>query len=129
MSGSANTTVGNGTRWRNLSINRINNTLIPPGNLTTALTAVKATALQGVLGGLQIPSANGVNTPAVDALQRARGITIFIPANDAFTAAVNGSLQGLQGNASALTALVQNHVRVTPLRASGALPSSPHMHS
>ncbi|KJA19588.1 hypothetical protein HYPSUDRAFT_56563 [Hypholoma sublateritium FD-334 SS-4] len=105
----ADTTVGNATRWRNLSINPINNTLIPPGNLTTALTAIKASALQGVLGGVQIPSARGVNTPAVLALQRARGITVFVPANDAFTDAVNGSLQGLQGNASALTALVQNH--------------------
>ncbi|KJA17642.1 hypothetical protein HYPSUDRAFT_70515 [Hypholoma sublateritium FD-334 SS-4] len=107
-SGSNNITVVNGTSWQNLFINRINGTLTPPGNLTTALTAINATALQGVLGGLQLPM-NGTNGTAVEALQCAKGITFFVPANVAFTAAVNSSLQGLQSNTTALTALVQNH--------------------
>lgn len=69
-----------------------------------------------MLGGLQLP-VNGTNRTAVEALQCANGITLFVPANIAFTDAINSSLQGLQSNTTALTALVQNHVRL-PLRTS-----------
>lgn len=112
----------NGTTWQNLFINGVNGTLIPPGNLTTALTAINATALESVLATVQVPSSNGTNETVVDSLQNAQGITVFIPANDAFTSDVNTTLQGLQSNTSALQAIIQNHVRFS-------LAISPHPYS
>ena len=100
----------NSTTWRNLFINVINGTLTPPGNLTTALSAINATVLESVLGSVQIPSDDGTNETVVTALQNATGITVFVPADDAFTSDVNSTLQGLQGNTTALRAIIQNHV-------------------
>ena len=48
-SGSSNVTVENSTTWDNLFINGINGTLSPPGNLSSALTAINGSALQNVL--------------------------------------------------------------------------------
>ena len=123
-SGSSNVTVENSTTWDNLFINGINGTLSPPGNLSSALTAINGSALQNVLSGLQLPTVNGTNVSAVQALQCADGITLFIPENAAFTSAITSSLQGLQSNTTALTAVVQNLVRL-PLCTSSILSSSP----
>ncbi|KAF8961176.1 hypothetical protein BDZ97DRAFT_1760146 [Flammula alnicola] len=104
-----NITVVNGTAWRNLFIVGINGTLIPPGNLTTALTAVNASAAGTLLSGIDLPASNGANAPAIKVLQAARGITLFLPNNEAVTSAVNGTLQRWQNNQAAQAALLQNH--------------------
>ncbi|PPQ90707.1 hypothetical protein CVT25_005015 [Psilocybe cyanescens] len=106
---SQNITVVNATTWKNLFINGINGVLIPPGNLTTALSAVNATAAQTLLSSVQVPTENGTNATALEALQTARGITLFVPDDEAFTSEVNQTLQGLQNNQSAQANLVQNH--------------------
>ncbi|KAF8950725.1 FAS1 domain-containing protein [Flammula alnicola] len=104
-----NITVVNGTTWRNLFIVGINGTLIPPGNLTTALTAVNASAARTLLSGIDLPASNGASAPAIKVLQAARGITLFLPDNEAVTSAINGPLQRWQNNQAAQAALLQNH--------------------
>ncbi|KAF4609936.1 hypothetical protein D9613_010262 [Agrocybe pediades] len=56
-----NITVTNGTRWNNLFINGITGVLIPPGNLTTALTAINATAAENLLTSVQVPGSQQGN--------------------------------------------------------------------
>ncbi|KAF8184852.1 hypothetical protein BJ912DRAFT_1115604 [Pholiota molesta] len=80
-------TIVNSTNWSNIFINGVNG-VISSANLTTA---------------------NGTNETAVEAIGAQPGITFFIPNNVAFKSTLNATLQGLQGNASALDALVQNH--------------------
>jgi uncharacterized surface protein with fasciclin (FAS1) repeats len=107
---SQNVTIVNATTWRNLFINGITGVLVPPGNLTTALNATNATAAQALFLSAQVPSANGTNETAIEALQEARGMTLFIPNNEAFTCDVNNTLESLQNNQTALAVLLQNHV-------------------
>ncbi|KAF5309524.1 hypothetical protein D9619_012360 [Psilocybe cf. subviscida] len=107
-SNSQNITVQNSTQQDQFLIAGINGTLIPPGNLTTALTAVNATVAQNLLQTVPVPGPNG-NISVLEALQAARGVTIFVPNNAAFDSQFNSSLPGLQNNATALTALLQNH--------------------
>ncbi|CAA7262397.1 unnamed protein product [Cyclocybe aegerita] len=105
-----NITIVDSSILRNLFVNRINGVLIPPGNLSTALRAVNATAARAILSVVQVPSTDGYNVTALNALEGARGITLFIPNNRAFTAEINQTVQGLQGvNRTALAALIQNH--------------------
>ncbi|KAF6753283.1 hypothetical protein DFP72DRAFT_1003275 [Ephemerocybe angulata] len=106
-----NTTVGNTTTWRNLLIANIDHVLVPPGNVSAALTAVNDTALLNLLNTIQVPSSSGGggNVSALQAAESARGFTFFAPSQDAFTSEFNNTLQGLQGNQSALATLLQNH--------------------
>ncbi|KAF8154905.1 FAS1 domain-containing protein [Crassisporium funariophilum] len=104
-----NITVINSTIWQNLFINGINGVLIPPGNVTTALTATNATTAQSFISSIQVPSLNGTNETATQFLQDARGFTLFVPHNDAFTTSVNQTLDGLRSNQTALAALLMNH--------------------
>lgn len=99
----------NGTVWKNLFVNGITGVLIPPGNLSTALTAVNATDVQTLLA-TEVPSSNGTNETALQFLEDARGVTVFVPDNGAFTSDVNSTLGSLQGNNSALAAILENHV-------------------
>ncbi|KAH9475780.1 hypothetical protein JR316_0011339 [Psilocybe cubensis] len=104
-----NVTVVNSTVWRNLFINGVTGVIVPPGNLTAALTAVNATAAQNLVSTIQIPAENGTNVTALEALESARGITLFVPNDEAFTSEVNETLSGLQSNQTAQTNLLQNH--------------------
>ncbi|KAJ3494511.1 hypothetical protein NLJ89_g10790 [Agrocybe chaxingu] len=105
-----NITIVSSSTLRNLFVNRINGVLTPPGNLSTALRAVNATAARAILSVIRVPSNDGSNTSALNAQEGARGITLFIPNNRAFTAEINQTVQGLQGvNRTALAALIQNH--------------------
>jgi len=112
---SQNVTIVNATTWRNLFINAITGVLVPPGNLTSTFAATNVAtnvaAAQGFFNSVQLPSLNGTNETAIDALQEASGFTLFIPNNDAFTSDVNQTIQNLQNNQTALTTLLQNHVR------------------
>ncbi|KAJ2937024.1 hypothetical protein H1R20_g76, partial [Candolleomyces eurysporus] len=51
-----NTTVANTTQWGNLLLAEINNVLIPPGNVLTALQAFNNTQLISLLNSIQVPS-------------------------------------------------------------------------
>lgn len=104
-----NVTIVNSTMWRNLFVNGITGVLVPPGNLSTALTAVNATSIQNLLS-TEVPSSNGTNETALQFLQEAHGVTVLVPDNGAFSSDVNGTLDSLQGNQSALAAILENHV-------------------
>ena len=105
-----NITVVNATTWQNLFINGIDGFLTPPGNFTTALVATNASIAQCLWTSASVTSANGTNETIVEAFQEARGITIFLPNNDAFTAEVNQTIGDIQSNQTALAILLQNHV-------------------
>ena len=104
-----------GALWQNLLINFIDGYLTPPDSLSTALTAVGATNTRDLLSAIPVSSDNGTNTTALDALASARGITLLIPNNDAFTSSVNMTLQGLMNNSTAVSDLLQNHVSLHSL--------------
>ncbi|MCL6388889.1 fasciclin domain-containing protein, partial [Pectobacterium carotovorum subsp. carotovorum] len=109
MSQNGNLTVGNGTRWRNLNVFEVNGVFIPPGNVSTALTAVGDAPLVSVANQVQVPGSDGSNTSAIEALQQTRGFTLFAPASEAFTSQVNETIQGIQDDPSELLAVFQNH--------------------
>ena len=100
-------TVGNSTQWRNLFINEINSVLIPPGNVTQALTGVNDTSFIALASQLQVPDTNDTLISGLDALQSTQGFTLFAPTPDALS--VLGDIQSL--DPSTLLAVVSNHVR------------------
>ncbi|RXW23538.1 hypothetical protein EST38_g2304 [Candolleomyces aberdarensis] len=102
-------TVVNGIQWRNIFIAEINGILTPPGNVSSALQAVNDTPLLTFGSQIQAPLNNGSNGSAIEFLQEARGFTLFAPDSGAFTNDVNQTIQQLQGNQTALAALLQNH--------------------
>ena len=102
----------NTTQWRNLFVNGIDGVLIPPGNITTALTAVNDTPALNLLQNTQVTGEDGTNISAIEFGQSARGVTIFAPDSSAFTSDVNSSISQLsQSDPEALKALLKNHVR------------------
>ncbi|PPQ74235.1 hypothetical protein CVT24_001106 [Panaeolus cyanescens] len=104
-----NITVVNSTTWQNFLISGIDGVLTPPGDLQTALQAVNATAALTFVSQAQLPQQQGGNDSATDVLDDARGLTFFVPNNEAFTSQINQTLQGLQNNQSAITTLLENH--------------------
>jgi uncharacterized surface protein with fasciclin (FAS1) repeats len=106
-------TVNNATQWRNFFIVEVNGTFIPPGNLTTALQATNATTLLQLGNQIQLPAVNGTNVSAVELIQEeARGFTFFAPTDQAFTSQGNAGMDAMQGNQTAITDAILNHVRV-----------------
>ncbi|KIM36308.1 hypothetical protein M413DRAFT_13992 [Hebeloma cylindrosporum] len=105
----SNVTIVNATTWQNLFINGISGFLTPPGNLTNALTATNASDALCLLTSTHVISANGTNETIIEAIQEARGITLFIPNNASFTTEVNQTISGLLNNQTALATLLQNH--------------------
>jgi uncharacterized surface protein with fasciclin (FAS1) repeats len=93
-----------------LFINGISGVLTPPGNLTSAFAATNASEAQCLWASAYVLSANGTNETIVEAIQEARGITLFIPNNASFTSDVNQTISGLLDNQTALAILLQNHV-------------------
>lgn len=91
-------------------INGISGVLTPPGNLTSALAATNASEAQCLWESAHVLSANGTNETIAEAIQEARGITLFIPNNASFTSDVNQTISGLLDNQTALAILLQNHV-------------------
>ncbi|EAU87158.1 hypothetical protein CC1G_05847 [Coprinopsis cinerea okayama7 len=98
MSQNGNTTVNNGTRWRNLAIFEVDGVFVPPGNLSTALSAVGDTPLVAFGDRVHISGPGGSNATAIQTLNQARGFTLFAPASRAFTSQVNQTLQSIQSD-------------------------------
>ncbi|TEB32474.1 FAS1 domain-containing protein [Coprinellus micaceus] len=94
-----NVTVGNSTQFRNLQVANIDQVLVPPGNISTALTATQ----------LPYGTDGGGNASSLQVLNNIQGFTLFAPSADAFTSEFNTTLQSLQSNQSAVTTLLQNH--------------------
>ena len=84
--------------------------MTPPGNLTSALAATNASEAQCLWTTGHVLSANGTNETIIEAIQEARGITLFIPNNASFTTDVNQTISSLLNNQTALGILLQNHV-------------------
>ncbi|KAB5596116.1 Homoaconitate hydratase [Ceratobasidium theobromae] len=85
--------------YQNLIIHVVDEVLVPPG--TISQTAAQ-TSLTGLTGALQV-------TNLLPALEATKGITIFAPTNEAFTAAL-AALGPQAQNASAVSAVLANHV-------------------
>ena len=111
---STNVTVTQTTTWNNLQINIVDAVIDTPGNLSNALDANNLTALEAVLK--QVPTEyEGKNITLFELLDtKVHGFTLFAPTDAAFASAA-GSLASLQSNATAVMAVLGNHVRAIHL--------------
>ncbi|KAF6752044.1 FAS1 domain-containing protein [Ephemerocybe angulata] len=104
-----NITVSNSSQWRNFFVAEVDGVFTPPGDVSTALTAVNDTQLLSFAQQVQVPLQDGSNGTVVAFLEQARGFTLFAPGSQAFTSGVNATIQQLQNNQSAAIAFFQNH--------------------
>ncbi|KAF6755716.1 hypothetical protein DFP72DRAFT_313679 [Ephemerocybe angulata] len=103
-----NITVSNSSQWRNFFVAEVDGVFTPPGNVSTALTAVNDTQLLSFTQQVQVPLQDGSNGTAVALLGQARGFTLFAPDSQVFTSDVNATIQQLQNNQSAAISFFQN---------------------
>jgi uncharacterized surface protein with fasciclin (FAS1) repeats len=94
-------TVSTVVPYENIEVKVIPAVLIPPGNISTVIASNTQLSAVGSLAA----SVPGV----VETLTTAHGYTFFAPSTDALTAAAP-ALAGLQGNNTALTTVIGNHI-------------------
>ncbi|KAJ4496548.1 FAS1 domain-containing protein [Lentinula lateritia] len=82
---------------------------IPPSMSLLLTNSTNTTSIAGLLNSTMIPSANGTNDTIGNILDAQRGITLFAPSNSAFSA-VSSTLPVLEGNLTAFTTVLQNHI-------------------
>ncbi|KAJ3809673.1 FAS1 domain-containing protein [Lentinula lateritia] len=82
---------------------------IPPSMSSVLTNSSNTTSIAGLLNSTMIPSANGTNDTIGNILNAQRGITLFAPSNSAFSA-VSSTLPVLEGNLTAFTTVLQNHI-------------------
>lgn len=89
---------------------------------TTTASATETSSSTAALFARQDQGGNGtegdngggdgsMNMTALEVLQNAKGITVFVPNDDSFTSDVNQTLAGLQGDSDAQANILANHVR------------------
>ncbi|CAE6407562.1 unnamed protein product [Rhizoctonia solani] len=91
--------IGRTATYENLIIHTIDQTFIPPGNISETASAANLSAVAGAL-----QTAN-----LLAPLEAAHGITIFAPTNQAFNAAL-AALGSQAQNASVVSSILANHV-------------------
>ncbi|CUA68481.1 hypothetical protein RSOLAG22IIIB_03518 [Rhizoctonia solani] len=91
--------IGRTATYENLIIHTIDQTFIPPGNISETAAAANLSAIAGAL-----QTAN-----LLAPLEAAHGITIFAPTNQAFNAAL-AALGSQAQNASVVSSILANHV-------------------
>ncbi|GAW07519.1 Fasciclin-domain-containing protein [Lentinula edodes] len=107
-----NVSVVNSTRINGtgLAVYVLNGILSIPPSMSSVLTnSTNTTSIAGLLNSTMIPSANGTNDTIGNILDAQRGITLFAPSNSAFSA-VSSTLPVLEGNLTAFTTVLQNHI-------------------
>ncbi|KAJ4469765.1 FAS1 domain-containing protein [Lentinula edodes] len=107
-----NVSVVNSTRINGtgLAVYVLNGILSIPPSMSSVLTnSTNTTSIAGLLNSTMIPSANGTNDTIGNILNAQRGITLFAPSNSAFSA-VSSTLPVLEGNLTAFTTVLQNHI-------------------
>ncbi|KAJ3929645.1 MAG: FAS1 domain-containing protein [Lentinula lateritia] len=108
----SNVSVVNSTRINGtgLAVYVLNGILSIPPSMSLLLTnSTNTTSIAGLLNSTMIPSANGTNDTIGNILDAQRGITLFAPSNSAFSA-VSSTLPVLEGNLTAFTTVLQNHI-------------------
>lgn len=108
---STNVTVVDTKTFKNLQVNVVDAVLDTPGKLADALDFYNLTTLNSLLKATQT-TVGDKQVSLFDLLNtQARGFTLFAPTDAAFTAA-QSTLTPLQSNATAVLAVLGNHVRL-----------------
>ncbi|KAJ3981018.1 FAS1 domain-containing protein [Lentinula detonsa] len=82
---------------------------IPPSMSSVLANATNTSSIAGLLNSTMVPSSNGTNDTIGNILNAQRGITLFAPSDSAFSE-VSSSLPVLEGNLTAFTTVLQNHI-------------------
>ncbi|TFK24599.1 Fasciclin-domain-containing protein [Coprinopsis marcescibilis] len=109
QNGSDTVYVRNATQWRNLVIADVTDVFLPPGNITSAINGTDNGQFLNYLAQAQVPTANGTNGTGVEALQQARGFTLFYPNDDSLSGDAQSTLQQLQQNPEQYQSFLENH--------------------
>ncbi|KAJ4469292.1 FAS1 domain-containing protein [Lentinula aciculospora] len=82
---------------------------IPSSMSSVLANSTNTSSIAGLLNSTMIPSTNGTNDTIGNILDGQKGITLFAPSDNAFSA-VASSLPVLEGNLTAFTTVIQNHI-------------------
>ncbi|KAN0082824.1 FAS1 domain containing protein [Tylopilus felleus] len=107
MNQGSNITVTNTTNYDNTAILAIDSVLVPPPNISAVLSnpAYNFSLVSALLQSTSLLNGSSI----LDAINSARGITLFVP-NNAGVQAAQGSLAGISKNVTALQDVLLNHV-------------------
>lgn len=102
-----NVTVFNQTTFENVLVAFVTAVFTPPQNVSVTLEEFNLTTWTSVLSASTFTNSSGVNTTILGDIETRTGFTAFVP-NDA---ALSGfDIGSLEGNATNLLTVVQNHV-------------------